>query len=58
MSTIAISEGTKERLAAVGKKGDTFEDIVVKLLDFYDDRNGMKGSNTPKSGAKELGGEE
>jgi len=52
MSTIAISEGTKERLAAAGKKGDTFEDIVVKLLDFYD-----RGSNTPESGDNNLGGE-
>lgn len=33
MTTISISRDTKERLEARGRKSDTYEDIVVAMLD-------------------------
>jgi len=34
-TTIALSPRTKERLNGIGRKGETYDDIVVRLLDFY-----------------------
>jgi len=31
-STIAISKTTKKRLAELGTKGDSFEDIIKRLI--------------------------
>ena len=33
MSTIKLSEATKKRLEKHGKMGDTYEDVIIKLLD-------------------------
>lgn len=38
MTTIAIREETKKRLDAVGNKGDTYEDVIVKLLDCCEEK--------------------
>lgn len=38
MTTISISEETKERLNDAGKKGDTYEDIVSRLLNLWEDQ--------------------
>lgn len=54
MTTIAVSDGTKKRLVAKGKKGETFEDIIVKLLDSFDDRKGLEGYDAPESGDKKI----
>jgi hypothetical protein len=35
LSTIAIKPETKARLDKVGDKGDTYEDIIKRLLDQY-----------------------
>jgi hypothetical protein len=32
-STIKLSKTTKKRLESHGKMGDTYEDVIVKLLD-------------------------
>jgi hypothetical protein len=32
ITTIRISERTKQKLDDVGKKGETYEDIILKLL--------------------------
>lgn len=37
--TIKISKELKEKLDNLGKKGDSYEDIIKKLLDFYKKRN-------------------
>ncbi|MGI8720549.1 MAG: DUF7557 family protein [Nitrososphaeraceae archaeon] len=36
IKTLKISEETHRRLSKVGAFGDTFEDIINKLLDFYE----------------------
>jgi hypothetical protein len=33
---VQISMETKDRLMDIGKKDDTFEDIIRRLLDIYD----------------------
>ena len=35
-TTIRIKRNTKRRLEDMGKKNETFDDILNKLLDFYD----------------------
>ncbi|MHC1602380.1 MAG: DUF7557 family protein [Methermicoccaceae archaeon] len=35
-TTIQISKETKERLAQLGRKGDTYEAIIRRLLDAYE----------------------
>lgn len=34
---IQVKKSTHERLSDLGKKGDTFDDIIVKLLDACSD---------------------
>jgi len=34
-TTIKLREETKQALARLGKKGETYEEILKKLLDFY-----------------------
>ncbi|MHC1596975.1 MAG: DUF7557 family protein [Methermicoccaceae archaeon] len=36
-TTIALSHETKERLNEIGRKGETYDDIVVRLLDFFEE---------------------
>ena len=36
VTTIQINMETKERLMDIGKKRDSFEDIIRRLLDIYD----------------------
>jgi len=35
MTTITITDETKERLAGVGNKGDSYDNIVSSLIEFY-----------------------
>lgn len=35
---MAISLETKKKLDDIGKKGDSYEDIIKKLVDFYKKR--------------------
>lgn len=37
MTYVRVSYGNVERIKAVGKKGETFNDIVTTLLDFHKD---------------------
>ena len=37
MSTIKLSEATKKRLKERGKMGDTYEDVIIKLLDMAEE---------------------
>jgi len=34
-TTIAISKSTKDKLNKLGKKGETYEDIILRLLNCY-----------------------
>jgi len=36
ITTIRISVKTKNRLDPLGKKGDSYEDIIKKLIDSYE----------------------
>jgi predicted CopG family antitoxin len=36
VKTLKISEETHERLSKLGSIGDTFEDVIKQLLDFYE----------------------
>ena len=36
-TTVQILGSTKERLDAIGKKTDSYDDIIKKLLDFWDE---------------------
>jgi predicted CopG family antitoxin len=38
--TIAVSAKTHKRLEKLGNKGDTYEDIIIKLLKYYEKREG------------------
>jgi hypothetical protein len=37
MTYVLVSCGNVERIKAIGKKGKTFNDVVTKLLDYYED---------------------
>jgi len=35
MTTISIRKTTRERLKEVGKKGETYDEIINRLIDFW-----------------------
>jgi len=37
MTYVLVSCGNLERIKAIAKKGKTFDDVVTKLLDYYED---------------------
>lgn len=37
MTYILVSCGNVERIKAISKKGEAFDDVVTKLLDYYED---------------------
>ncbi|HLN36100.1 MAG TPA: hypothetical protein VK250_12580 [Nitrososphaeraceae archaeon] len=36
---IKVKDDTYERLSDKGKKNETYDDVIRKLLDFYDSKN-------------------
>jgi len=34
--TIRISKETRERLKALGRKGETYDDVIARLIEFYE----------------------
>jgi hypothetical protein len=46
MTYVRVSCGNVERIKAVGKKGETFDDVVTMLLDFYEDLRRQDWVNT------------
>jgi len=36
LKVVWVKQDTKDRLKAIGKKGETFEAIIVRLLDEYE----------------------
>lgn len=36
LTTISLDEETKDRLLTYGKMGDSFQDVLVRLMDSYD----------------------
>ena len=48
-SNIKIFEKTKLRIKALGKKGETYDDIINMLIDFYKKKEVMlRNRETPK----------
>ena len=39
VKTIKISDDIHSRLLKIGSMGETFEDVIKKLLDFYESKN-------------------
>jgi len=37
-TTIQVKKGTRERLKKLGRKGETYNDIITKLLKEYEER--------------------
>ncbi len=46
MTYVKVSCGNIERIKAIGKKGKTFNDVVSKLLDYYEDLQREDLTNT------------
>ena len=46
MAYIKVSYGNIERIKAVSNKGDTFNDVVAMLLDYYEDLHRQDWINT------------
>ncbi len=47
VTTVKVTKRTKGRLAQLGKKDETYDDIIARLLEFYDNN-----SNAPRTKAK------
>ena len=58
MTYVRVSCGNVERVKAIGKKGETFDEVVTILLDFYEDLRRQDLTNTEsdenKKGNKSL----
>lgn len=39
-TTIPLDKGTRDRLKALGDKGETYDDLVNRLIDHYMDAEG------------------
>jgi hypothetical protein len=50
MTYVKVSCGNIERIKAIGKKGETFNDVVTKLLDYYEDLQREDWVNTQSNG--------
>jgi hypothetical protein len=46
MIYVLVSCGNIERMKAIGKKGNTFDDILTMLLDYYEDLRRQEWVNT------------
>jgi hypothetical protein len=43
ITTIKLSKKTRDKLAELGRKKETYEEIIERLVDFYR-KNTLKGS--------------
>ena len=37
VTTVKVTKRTRRKLAELGKKNDTYEDIIQRLIEFYND---------------------
>jgi len=44
ITTVKVTKKTREKLADLGKKNETYEDIIERLIEFY--ANGMQVKNS------------
>ena len=52
MTYVLVSCGNLERIKAIGKKGKTFNDVVTKLLDYYEDLQREDLINVQSNGSR------
>ena len=50
MAYVKVSCGNIERIKAIGKKGETFDNVVTKLLDYFEDLQREDWVNTQSNG--------
>jgi hypothetical protein len=50
MTYVKVSCGNIERIKAIGKKGETFDNVLTKLLDYYEDLQREDFINTQNNG--------
>ena len=50
MTYVKVSCGNIKRIKAISKKGETFNDVVTKLLDYYEDLQRKDWVNTQNYG--------
>lgn len=44
ITSIKVKKTTRDRLADFGKKAETYDKILTKLMDFYEKRNRRRNS--------------
>jgi hypothetical protein len=44
-ATIAVSRAARDRLGGYGTTSQTFENVLVMLMDCYDEHNAKEGKN-------------
>ena len=49
VTTIKVTKKTKDRLAELGKKNETYEDIIEMLVEFYEKRSVGRVRNDGKA---------
>ena len=42
ITTIKVKKETREQLASIGRKGETYEDIIQRLLKYYKEHRETK----------------
>jgi len=42
ITTLKVKKVTRDRLAKIGNKTETFDDIIQRLIDFYKKNSGRK----------------
>jgi hypothetical protein len=50
ITSVKVSCGNLERIKAISKKGETFDNVVTKLLDYYEDLQREDLINTQSNG--------
>ncbi len=48
VTTVKVTKKTKGRLAELGKKDETYDDIIARLLEFYDNSPKVVANKKPK----------
>jgi hypothetical protein len=41
-TSLNVQMSTRDRLMEIGKKSESYDDIILRLLDFYEKRNNLK----------------
>ncbi|MEM3563496.1 MAG: hypothetical protein QXR19_09720 [Candidatus Jordarchaeaceae archaeon] len=53
LTTIQLSKTVRERLKKLGKKGETYDDIIKRLIEIAESNEVRKGSSTNSTGVSQ-----